>query len=57
MEEVKQNEDLKEFANGKSSKDCTIPERIAVYKASKPKGREETPKERLDRINRFRCGW
>lgn len=43
------------LANGKSSKDCTIDERIAVYRQTVSKS--ETPEERLRRINAFRCGW
>ena len=45
----------KKTAKGKSSADCTLLERIEVYRQSIPK--KETPKQRLDRINAFRCGW
>lgn len=45
----------KNIAKGKSSVDCTLLERIEVYRQSIPK--TETPKQRLDRINAFRCGW
>jgi hypothetical protein len=45
----------KELANGKSSKDCTFDEACNVYRASIKK--DETDKDRLDRINAFRCGW
>ena len=57
-----ENEEIKEqreknliLSNGKKSKDCTILERIQVYKKSIPI--KETDKQRMDRINAFRCGW
>ena len=49
------NKDFKELANGKSSEDCTLDERINVYRASKKE--DESWEERKERINRFRCGW
>lgn len=45
----------KELANGKSSKDCSHEELVSVYRAGIPN--KETDKERLDRINAFRCGF
>ena len=39
----------------KKSKDCTHSELVEVYKSQIKKN--ETPKQRLDRINAFRAGW
>jgi hypothetical protein len=48
-------EQNKELANGKSSKDCTFEEKVSVYKKSIKKN--ETREERMRRITAFRCGW
>lgn len=47
--------DFSVSAGGKSSKDMTHSELVAVYQSSIPT--KETAEERLDRINAFRCGW
>lgn len=53
QEEVQHN--LKDLANGKSSKDCSPDEAWDVYRAYV--GKSKTREERLRRINIFRCGW
>jgi hypothetical protein len=52
-------DELKDHANGKSSKECTFEERVEVSRKIGGLGKrpEETRKQQLDRINRFRCGW
>ena len=56
MKQKKNNNIFIENSNGKSSKDCTKEEIIKIYLSSIP-NKEETPEERLKRINDFRCGW
>lgn len=57
MEKVfeKEREEIKEIADGKSSKDMNLDERINVYKSYV--GKAGTDAERLERINAYRCGW
>lgn len=56
QKEIKtKQQDNKEFANDKSSEDCSYEELVRAYRAGIQKN--ETDKERLDRINAFRCGW
>lgn len=45
------------LSNGKSSSSMTHDQICEIYRASKPKNKEETFEERKERINAFRCGW
>lgn len=45
----------KKLANGKSSKESSLEQRVAIYRATVLNA--ATPEEQRERIHAFRCGW